>query len=585
MTDHDFITDSHTLDSSTFMGINGVEVSYGKSHVNAFGVIEPVGILANPGSTLQEHIDRALAAGGIPIVNHPLWTIEFDQQKVTNLVDQIINSTGCKYFEIFNYLCEDYYQNGFSETEYDQVLSSGKLMYCVAGDDAHGLGRAGFTSIYVGAEEFTLDAIKEALEYGYVYACRSTTKWDPGIKLTAYTVSGNEAGDTISITADLNAQKIEFIGKNGTILKTVNSNSGSYTIASSDMYVRGRVTNTSGDYTWTQPVFVGTGGGGGGGGGQPCNGPIDDYEGYDSTVTGTQTTGGKGGTEIIVTNLNDSGAGSLRDALSKCGTEPHMIKFQVGGVIGLQTELDAKSMTTIAGETAPLPGITLVDTGTAYRALSIDCHDFIIRHIRIRSFPGEGIQIWGGNNNIINRCSLTGMGDGAIDMNTGNRHNFSRCLFGGNEECHKAHCAYVSGHHNYYSWNYRRQPRIYEGGPYWDFRNNIVGHWMESGTNILNSTAVNIVNNYYGPPENGKPWNSACFTSGQTDPGTVYTNGNYCQGFNVNGVGTKSTPNTEPNVTTMCVTCDPNAFLADIKGDVGAYPNDAIDQYYLGAAA
>ena len=41
------------------------------------------------------------------------------------------------------------------------------------------------------------------MEYGYVYACRSTTKWDPGIKLTAYTVTGNKAGDTISITADI----------------------------------------------------------------------------------------------------------------------------------------------------------------------------------------------------------------------------------------------------------------------------------------------------------------------------------------------------------------------------------------------
>ena len=579
MTDHDYITDSHTLDTSTFMGINGVEVTYGKSHVNAFGVLEPVGILTNPGSTLQEHIDRALAAGGIPIVNHPRWTIQFDSQKVTNLVDQIINSTGCKYFEIYNYYCEDYYHNGLAETEYDQVLSSGKLMYCFAGDDAHGLGRAGWSSNYIGSQECTLDSLKEAMEYGYVYCCASTTKWDPGIKLTAYTVTGNKPGDTISITADNNAQTIQFIGKNGAILKTVSGTSGSYTIAATDMYVRAKISNSSGDMTWTQPVFVGTSGGGGGG--EPCNGPIDDYEGYDSTVTGTQTTGGKGGSEIIVTNLNDSGTGSLRDALLKCGFEPHIIKFQVGGCIGLQSPLTARSMTTIAGETAPLPGITLVDTGTAYRALEIDCHDFIIRHIRIRSFPGEGIQIWGGNNNIINRCSFTGMGDGAIDMNTGNRHNVSRCLIAGVEEGHKAHCAYVSMHHNYYAWNNRRQPRIYEGGPNWDFRNCAVQYWTNSGTNILNSTGVNLINNYYGPPALLESWSAAAFCAGQTDPATVYTHGNYCAGYNVDGVGTKSTPNIEPNVVTMCATCDPNALLADIKGDVGAYPNDAIDQYYL----
>ena len=263
MTDHDFITDCNVLDNSTFFNIKGVEVSAGKSHVNSFGTTESVGLLANPGSNLQEHIDRALAAGGIPIVNHPLWTIEFDQQRVTNLVDQIINSTGCKYFEIYNFLCDDYYQNGFAETEYDQVLSTGKLMYCVAGDDAHGLGRAGYSSIYIGAQEYTLQAMKDALEYGYVYSCRSLTKWHAGIKLTNYEVSGTTPGSTISIAADANAQKIEFIGKNGAILKTVNSNTGSYTLASTDLYVRGRITNSEGDFTWTQPVFVGSGGGSG----------------------------------------------------------------------------------------------------------------------------------------------------------------------------------------------------------------------------------------------------------------------------------------------------------------------------------
>ena len=116
-----------------------------------------------------------------------------------------------------------------------------------------------------------------------------------------------------------------------------------------------------------------------------------------------------------------------------------MIKFQVGGCITLATPLTAKSLVTIAGETAPSPGITLLDGGS-YRGLEIDCQNFIIRHIRFRNFTGEGIQIWGGHDNVIDRCSITGTGDGAIDMNTGGHFIISRCLFGGCTEVHKAHC-------------------------------------------------------------------------------------------------------------------------------------------------
>ena len=567
VTDHDYATDGSPWTTSTYLGITGVEVTNGKSHVNAFGWTGPTGIVSTPGSTLQEHINTAVSNGALAIVNHPKWTMEYSDQSVTNLPEQIINSTNCKLFEIFNHYCEDYWGWGFSESIYDQVLTAGKLMYCVAGDDAHGLGRAGFTSVYVGAQELTVDALKIAMNNGHFYACRSTDKWHPGIKLTSYQVSGIDVDDTISITADSAATKIEFIGKNGSILKTVNSNSGSYTIAGTEKYVRARITNTAGDYTWTQPVFVA------GGSTPPEPGPIDDYEGYDDV-----TTGGNGGTEILVTNLNDSGAGSLRWALSQCdGVTPRMIKFQVGGCIGLISELEARSYVTVAGETAPSPGITLVSSG-AYRAFSIDNMHFILRHIRIRSFDGEGIQIWGGHHIVVDRCSFSGMGDGTLDLNSGHHHVVSRCIFAGNMEVHKTYGTETSFHHNLYAWNNRRQPRCYHAGPIWDFRNNLVEYWTNTGANILNSTGVNLINNFWGPPAPLEAWNVAVIISGTTDPATIYTHGNYCSGFNVDGVGAKSTPNTEPNVTTIAAVDVP----ANVHADSGAQPWDAIDQYYLG---
>lgn len=93
------------------------------------------------------------------------------------------------------------------------------------------------------------------------------------------------------------------------------------------------------------------------------------------------TIGGDGGTVVRVTTLGE-GEGSLRAALAAPG--PKTVVFDVAGVIDLDRQglLIDTPFTTVAGETAPSPGITLVRGG-----LSIHTHDVILRHLRIR--PGE----------------------------------------------------------------------------------------------------------------------------------------------------------------------------------------------------
>jgi pectate lyase len=132
---------------------------------------------------------------------------------------------------------------------------------------------------------------------------------------------------------------------------------------------------------------------------------------------GTITRAGRGGRIIRVTNLSDRGKGSLREALYTKG--PRVIVFEVGGNINLKSHLKIRNpYVTIAGQTAPEPGITL--TGAS---LSIKTHDVLIQHLRIRvgdlaiGPPPEdrdGIKIQGSKsaaaevyNIVIDHCSIS----------------------------------------------------------------------------------------------------------------------------------------------------------------------------------
>ncbi len=97
---------------------------------------------------------------------------------------------------------------------------------------------------------------------------------------------------------------------------------------------------------------------------------------------GLDTKGGQEGKIITVKNLNATGEGSFDEALRFEG--PRIIVFDVAGCIDLNKKsLKIKNpFVTVAGQTAPSPGITLIKGG-----LSIGTHDVIIQHIKVR--PGE----------------------------------------------------------------------------------------------------------------------------------------------------------------------------------------------------
>lgn len=124
------------------------------------------------------------------------------------------------------------------------------------------------------------------------------------------------------------------------------------------------------------------------------------------------TPGGRGGAILRVTTLAADGPGSLAAALATPG--PRIVVFEVGGVIDLgRRELRiTEPFITIAGQTAPSPGITLVKGG-----LTIATHDVVVRHLRVR--PGsaglergagvdfDAITTLGARDVIVDQCSLT----------------------------------------------------------------------------------------------------------------------------------------------------------------------------------
>lgn len=121
---------------------------------------------------------------------------------------------------------------------------------------------------------------------------------------------------------------------------------------------------------------------------------------------GMYATGGRGGEVYHVTNLNDSGAGSFRDAVSKSG---RIVVFDVSGTIELKSNIVCQSNITIAGQTAPGgSGITLKN----YK-FGMGGENIIARFISSRPGPynatSSGNDAWGGSggsNSIIDHCSI-----------------------------------------------------------------------------------------------------------------------------------------------------------------------------------
>jgi len=243
-------------------------------------------------------------------------------------------------------------------------------------------------------------------------------------------------------------------------------------------------------------------------------------EGY-----GRYATGGRGGRVIEVTNLNDTGPGSLRDAVDQLG--PRTVVFNISGVINLQSKLvitgtKGNSYLTIAGQTAPGKGICL----SGWTVGMIGGEHVIMRHLRTRVGTSSGKTMDGmgmasATNVIFDHCSISWTIDEGFSSRSAAMITLQRCLISEalNEAGHDkyppgtqhGYAASISGdigsfHHNLLAHcagrNWSLAGGLIHGTTTYagrlDIRNNVVYNWKHRTTDG-GAHEVNFVNNYYKP--------------------------------------------------------------------------------------
>lgn len=277
---------------------------------------------------------------------------------------------------------------------------------------------------------------------------------------------------------------------------------------------------------------------------------------------GAFTPGGRGGKVIVVTNLNDRGPGSLREACEQGGART--IVFNVAGIIHLKSAINVRApYVTIAGQTAPGDGVCI--TGASFL---IDTHDVIIRHMRFRrgaqdvAFRDDAL---GGNavgNIIIDHCS----GSWGLDENMSiYRHVYNRQEDGYGlklptvnitiqnsifaealDTYNHAFGATIGGHNsmfarNLFASNISRNPSIGMDGDF-NLVNNVIFNWWNRSVDGGDENSLyNIINNYLKPgpitPKDKpiayrilKPESSRDKNKPNTF-GKAYVNGNVVEGF------------------------------------------------------
>jgi hypothetical protein len=235
---------------------------------------------------------------------------------------------------------------------------------------------------------------------------------------------------------------------------------------------------------------------------------------------GMYSFGGRGGKVMVVTSLEDSGPGTLREACETGG--PRIVVFNVAGVINLKSRVRIRApYITIAGQTAPGDGVCVFG-----EALDIDTHDVVLRHLRVRrgiSNPAMRNDAIGGNavgNVMIDHVSASWGSDEVMSIY---RHMYQPPEGGAPRKLPTVNVtiqystfvealgpnghglgATIGGHnstfhHNLFACNMNRNPSVGMDGDF-NFINNVIFNWQGRSIDGGDEKSMfQIINNYFKP--------------------------------------------------------------------------------------
>jgi predicted metal-dependent phosphoesterase TrpH len=230
LTDHENITKANgsilvlgeeygkgSVESSSYRHLNGINVSW-----------VPLRYASE-----QQRVDNITAQNGLASLNHPTdESLAYPQEVLTNL-------TNYTDLEVYNANHDTY-----APTAWDEVLSSGKMVWGVATDDAHQARQFGKAWIEVRMPgPVTTGNVIDAIKHGSFYATQGPLITD--VNLSDGNLTVRSPG----------AESITYIGRGGAVLDVVHGDDATYQIRGNESYVRAEVLK-NGSKAWTQPVFV-----------------------------------------------------------------------------------------------------------------------------------------------------------------------------------------------------------------------------------------------------------------------------------------------------------------------------------------